>query len=54
MARVDELITDLELLIKEHYELEKVIEEIARLKEAVKDTTSRVSDSIEKAYKRDI
>lgn len=31
MTRVDELITDLELLIKEHYTFERVMEKYARL-----------------------
>ena len=47
MKRTDELVSDLELLIKEHYELERVIEENTKLRDAI----DKIKDEIV-AYKR--
>jgi len=42
MTRVDELVTDLELLINEHYVLERAIEENTRLKSEIENIKTEI------------
>lgn len=42
MTRVDEFVTDLKLLISEHYAYEKAIEEIARLKMEIENIKAEI------------
>lgn len=44
MTRVDELVTDLKLLISEHYVLGKQIEENAKLKSEIKNIKMEINN----------
>ena len=50
MTRVDELVTDLKLLISEHYALEMVIEENTRLKAEIENIKQDIEKAMDEYY----
>ena len=54
MTRVDELVTDLKLLINEHYVLKREIEENTRLKSEIENIRAEIDNYISDFIATDI